>query len=182
MSVQHVLCSTIDDPFVISAMDPWSYFWTEHRHHGVRWALCAKEICYINQFLGYLYNSTLCIHACHGSTCMTCMCLTPATSPSCAPVQITVKLHDGNSASLHGFATNLVHCEVHDCFPCLQAIFPEWKNASHRKRQGAKPASHASSCSKGGMWGLAACLPRRQSRLCRHHGSIQMGHRQNRLR
>lgn len=49
--------STIDDPFVISAMVPWSYFWTEHRHHGVRWALCAKEICYINQFLGQFFQS-----------------------------------------------------------------------------------------------------------------------------
>lgn len=72
--------------------------------------------------------------------------------------------------------------QVHDCFPCLQAVFPKWENASHRKRQGPKSAGHASSCSKGGTWGLAACLPRRQSRLCRHHGSIQMGHRQNRLR
>lgn len=50
-------CSTIDDPFVISAMVPWSYFWSEHRHHGVRWALCAKEICYINAFLGQFFQS-----------------------------------------------------------------------------------------------------------------------------
>lgn len=45
-------CSTIDDPFVLSALVPWSYFLTEHQHHGIRWALCAREICYINPFLG----------------------------------------------------------------------------------------------------------------------------------
>lgn len=49
--------STIDDPFVFSAMVPWSYFCTEHRHHGIRWALCAKEICYINHFLGQFFQS-----------------------------------------------------------------------------------------------------------------------------
>lgn len=49
--------STIDDPFVLSALVPWSYFLTEHQHHGIRWALCAREICYINPFLGQFFQS-----------------------------------------------------------------------------------------------------------------------------
>ncbi len=44
--------STFDDPGIISAMTPWSYFITEHRHKGVRWAMCAKEICYSNWMFG----------------------------------------------------------------------------------------------------------------------------------
>lgn len=46
------LGSTVDDPFVLSALLPWSFFCTESRHHRVRWSLCAKEICFRNRFLG----------------------------------------------------------------------------------------------------------------------------------
>eukprot|EP00951_Prasinocladus_malaysianus_P015163 scaffold116097_cov23-Prasinocladus_malaysianus.AAC.1 len=40
--------STFDDPGVLCAMLPLSFFWTENIHKGVRWTLCAKEICYSN--------------------------------------------------------------------------------------------------------------------------------------
>lgn len=43
--------STFDDPGVICAMLPWSYFLTEYQHKGVRWSMCAKEICFSNWFL-----------------------------------------------------------------------------------------------------------------------------------
>ena len=45
-------CSTVDDPFIFSALIPWSHISSEHRHKGVRWSLCAKEICYKNKLLG----------------------------------------------------------------------------------------------------------------------------------
>ena len=35
-------CSTADDPAVFCAMLPTSFFFTEHRHLGNRWSLCAK--------------------------------------------------------------------------------------------------------------------------------------------
>ena len=44
-------CSTLDDPFVLGAMLPWRYFLTEHQHKGVRWSLCAREICFWNPLL-----------------------------------------------------------------------------------------------------------------------------------
>ena len=46
------MCSTVDDPFVFGALIPFSYISTEHKHKGVRWSLCAKEICYKNRLLG----------------------------------------------------------------------------------------------------------------------------------
>jgi hypothetical protein len=46
-----LLCSTLDDPGVLSAMLPWRYFYTEHQHHGVRWSLCAREMCFKNELL-----------------------------------------------------------------------------------------------------------------------------------
>jgi len=49
--------STIDDPFLISTIIPWSFFWTEHSHHGNRWSICAKEICYKNWLLGQFFSS-----------------------------------------------------------------------------------------------------------------------------
>jgi hypothetical protein len=30
---------------------PWSHFWTEWQHQGVRWSLCAKDICFRNELL-----------------------------------------------------------------------------------------------------------------------------------
>ena len=45
-------CSTVDDPFVFGALIPFSYISSEHRHKGVRWSLCAKEICFRNKLLG----------------------------------------------------------------------------------------------------------------------------------
>ena len=47
----HPACSTLDDPFVLGAMLPWRYFLTEHQHKGVRWSLCAREICFWNPLL-----------------------------------------------------------------------------------------------------------------------------------
>ena len=44
-------CSTLDDPVVLSGMLPWSFFWTESQHSGVRWSLCAREICYKSIFV-----------------------------------------------------------------------------------------------------------------------------------
>ena len=44
--------STIDDPTLLSVLTPLRYFFTEHEHHGVRWTLCAKEMCYRNALLG----------------------------------------------------------------------------------------------------------------------------------
>lgn len=49
--------STIDDPFIFSAITPWSFFYTEHNHRRNRWSLCAKEICYKNRLLGNFFQS-----------------------------------------------------------------------------------------------------------------------------
>lgn len=35
-------CSTADDPAIFCGMLPASFFFTEHRHLGNRWSLCAK--------------------------------------------------------------------------------------------------------------------------------------------
>lgn len=40
--------STLDDPMVISSIVPLSFFASEHQHHGMRWSLCAREICHTN--------------------------------------------------------------------------------------------------------------------------------------
>ena len=37
--------STFDDPGVLSSLIPWSFFMGESAHAGVRWTLCADEIC-----------------------------------------------------------------------------------------------------------------------------------------
>jgi monolysocardiolipin acyltransferase len=49
--------STIDDPMLFCAMLPLSFFFTEHEHGKVRWALCARELCYRNQLLGQFFQS-----------------------------------------------------------------------------------------------------------------------------
>ncbi|GAX73579.1 hypothetical protein CEUSTIGMA_g1030.t1 [Chlamydomonas eustigma] len=41
----------VDDPGVISAITPWWYFWSEPQHHGMRWSMCAKEVCFKNDLL-----------------------------------------------------------------------------------------------------------------------------------
>ena len=51
-----------DDPGVISAITPWWYFWTEPRHHGMRWSMCAKEVCFKNELLR-------CVGVCKGCGC-----------------------------------------------------------------------------------------------------------------
>lgn len=50
-------CSTADDPMLFCSMLPASFFFTEHRHLGNRWSLCAKEICYRNPLLGAFFQS-----------------------------------------------------------------------------------------------------------------------------
>lgn len=51
------MCSTLDDPGLLSAITPLSYFFSEHRHHGVRWSLCAREMCYRNPLLAAFFQS-----------------------------------------------------------------------------------------------------------------------------
>ena len=46
-------CSTYDDPGLHCAMLPWSYFWTEHTHMGMRWTMCAQDVCFGNELLRY---------------------------------------------------------------------------------------------------------------------------------
>eukprot|EP00877_Chromochloris_zofingiensis_P009947 jgi/Chrzof1/5205/Cz15g16090.t1 len=36
-------------------MLPWWYFWTEHKHGGVRWTMCAKDICFTNKMLSLFF-------------------------------------------------------------------------------------------------------------------------------
>jgi hypothetical protein len=43
--------STFDDPGLESAMLPWSYFWTESSHGGMRWTMCAQDVCIGNELL-----------------------------------------------------------------------------------------------------------------------------------
>lgn len=56
-TINSVLCSTLDDPGLLSALTPLSFFFTEHRHHGVRWSLCAKEMCYRNSLLAAFFQT-----------------------------------------------------------------------------------------------------------------------------
>ena len=65
------LCSTVDDPFIISALLPLSFLWRETQHKQNRWSLCAKEICFRNVLLEYatllerskLVLAASCIHS-----------------------------------------------------------------------------------------------------------------------
>lgn len=43
--------STLDDPFVISALLPWEVFYRENQHQKVRWSMCAKSVCFKNKIL-----------------------------------------------------------------------------------------------------------------------------------
>jgi 1-acyl-sn-glycerol-3-phosphate acyltransferase len=49
--------STFDDPGVLVALLPLSFFWTEHSHGLVRWTLCAREICFRNAALAAFFAS-----------------------------------------------------------------------------------------------------------------------------
>jgi monolysocardiolipin acyltransferase len=51
------LPSTLDDPMLLSAMLPWTFFLTEHVHGRTRWSLCARELCYRNHLLGQFFRS-----------------------------------------------------------------------------------------------------------------------------
>jgi len=42
--------STLDDPFLVSAMLPWAFFLTEPQHKLTRWAMCAEDVCFRNKF------------------------------------------------------------------------------------------------------------------------------------
>ena len=52
ISISSLLCSTLDDPVVMSNLMPWRFFATESQHEGNRWSLCAREICFKNKLLG----------------------------------------------------------------------------------------------------------------------------------
>ena len=43
--------STLDDPFVISALLPWHVFYRESKYQKVRWSMCAKSVCFKNKVL-----------------------------------------------------------------------------------------------------------------------------------
>jgi monolysocardiolipin acyltransferase len=49
--------STLDDPALLCALLPWRFFATEAAHGRVRWALCARELCYANPFLAAFFAS-----------------------------------------------------------------------------------------------------------------------------
>ena len=49
--------SLFDDPGIFSAITPWSYFWSEPSHHGMRWSMCAKEVCFKTDFLRQFFQS-----------------------------------------------------------------------------------------------------------------------------
>lgn len=49
--------STLDDPFVISALLPWSFFYSEREHKGVRWSMCARSVCFKNRILEEFFRN-----------------------------------------------------------------------------------------------------------------------------
>jgi len=49
--------SMFDDPGVICALTPLSFFWSEPWHGGNRWTLCAKEVCFKNELLRQFFAS-----------------------------------------------------------------------------------------------------------------------------
>lgn len=49
--------STFDDPGLPSALLPWWMFWGEHLHSKMRWTLCAKDVCFLNDVLRQFFVS-----------------------------------------------------------------------------------------------------------------------------
>jgi monolysocardiolipin acyltransferase len=49
--------STMDDPFLFCAILPWRFFATESTHRGVRWTLCANDICHQNKLLSDFFRA-----------------------------------------------------------------------------------------------------------------------------
>lgn len=49
--------STVDDPFVFSALLPLSFFASEAQHKQNRWSLCAREICFRNFLLEQFFRN-----------------------------------------------------------------------------------------------------------------------------
>lgn len=49
--------STLDDPMLFCSIFPFTFFFTEHWHHRVRWSICAREICYSNPFFAQFFKS-----------------------------------------------------------------------------------------------------------------------------
>ncbi|CAG9466934.1 unnamed protein product [Pedinophyceae sp. YPF-701] len=49
--------STLDDPFVLSNLMPWRFFYTEHLHGLNRWTMCAKEICFKSSVLSTFFRN-----------------------------------------------------------------------------------------------------------------------------
>ena len=49
--------STLDDPMLVSSILPWSLFTHEHVTGRNRWTLCAKEVCFKNQFYADFFRS-----------------------------------------------------------------------------------------------------------------------------
>ncbi|KAF5839883.1 phosphate acyltransferase [Dunaliella salina] len=43
--------SMFDDPGIPSALTPWARFWLDPWEDRVRWTLCAREVCFKNEFL-----------------------------------------------------------------------------------------------------------------------------------
>lgn len=49
--------SMFDDPGIFSAITPWSYFLSEPQHHGMRWSMCAREVCFKNELLRQFFQN-----------------------------------------------------------------------------------------------------------------------------
>jgi 1-acyl-sn-glycerol-3-phosphate acyltransferase len=49
--------STMDDPFLFCAMLPWRFFATESTHRGVRWTLCANDICHQSKLMSDFFRA-----------------------------------------------------------------------------------------------------------------------------
>ena len=49
--------STLDDPCLLSAMLPWRFFASEPSHGGVRWTLCANDICHQSRLMSDFFRA-----------------------------------------------------------------------------------------------------------------------------
>jgi monolysocardiolipin acyltransferase len=47
----------MDDPCLLCAMLPWSFFATESSHERVRWTLCANDICHQSRLLSDFFRA-----------------------------------------------------------------------------------------------------------------------------